>query len=209
MPVSLLNRLEAAWEVYLQEGYGLTETCSMAFSNPPDGRRIPGSVGLPIRGCEYRIGDSLPPGEVGEVRIRGPVVSSGYFPAAESKERWLHTGDLGYSDPHGYLHLVDRSKDVVVRLGLKVYPREVEEVLLEHSQVKEAAVIGRPYRHFGQSLEAYVVPEATDEKICPEALKAWCQGRLAKHKVPSRFRIVRELPKTTSGKIAKAELRKR
>jgi fatty-acyl-CoA synthase len=174
----------------------------------------PASCGRPFRGVEVRIVDAfgglVPDGADGEVLVRGDVVMSGYWDNPDASATtlangWLHTGDIGHLDG-GYLYLTDRAKDVIITGGSNVYPREVEEVLLTHPGVREAAVVGVPDREWGESVRAFVVVAAGDPT--PGELIEWCRGRLASFKKPREVILVTELPKNAAGKILKRELRR-
>lgn len=169
------------------------------------------SAGRPFACVEVIVADSsdrpLPSGEVGEILCRGDVVMAGYWqdPAATAETLaggWLHTGDLGAFDPDGYLSLKDRSKDVVISGGSNIYPREVEEVLLAHAQVREAAVIGRPDAEWGEVVVAYIVGDAT-----PKQLDELCLSRIGRFKRPRHYVFIETLPKNNYGKVLKRELR--
>jgi long-chain acyl-CoA synthetase len=171
-----------------------------------------GSAGRPFAGVEVRVADAadrpLPPGETGEVLARSDVVMAGYWQdpqasAAALRGGFLHTGDVGAFDADGYLTLKDRSNDLIVSGGSNVYPREVEEVLLRHTQVREVSVIGRPDREWGEVVVAYVVGGAS-----PADLDALCLDHIARFKRPKDYVFVDALPKNNYGKILKTELRK-
>jgi long-chain acyl-CoA synthetase len=199
------------------EGYGLSETASTTTFNISAERRKVLSIGKPIWGVEVRVvdldGKELPPGEdhVGEIVVRGHNVMKGYYRKPEAtaqavRDGWFHTGDLAYRDEDGYFFVVDRLKDLVIRGGYNVYPREVEEVLYTHPAVAEAAVVGRPDDRLGEEVLAYVAlkPGETAE---PEEIVAHCRERLAAYKYPREVRLLAELPKGPTGKILKRELR--
>jgi long-chain acyl-CoA synthetase len=199
------------------EGYGLSESTSTTTFNVNAEQRKVLSIGKPIWGVEVRVVDDsdspLPPGEenVGEIVIRGHNIMKGYYNKPEAtaeafKGGWFHTGDLAYMDKDGYFFIVDRKKDLVIRGGYNVYPREIEEVLFEHPAVAEAAVIGKPDEKLGEEVVAYVAfkPGASAE---PEEIIAFAKERLAAYKYPREVRIVDELPKGATGKILKKELR--
>ncbi|MFQ6230893.1 long-chain-fatty-acid--CoA ligase [Nocardia sp. NPDC002869] len=204
--------------VVILEGYGLSETSSSACFNISATERKVLSIGKPIWGVEMAIldadGRQLPTGpeQVGEVVVRGHCVMKGYFRRPDAtaqtiRDGWLHTGDLGYRDEDGYYFIVDRLKDLIVRGGYNVYPREIEEVLYEHPDIVEAAVIGRPDPRLGEEVEAFVVckPESTVDE---QALTEYAKQHLAAYKYPRAFHLVAELPKGATGKILKRELRR-
>ncbi|MBO0829878.1 MAG: long-chain fatty acid--CoA ligase [Streptosporangiales bacterium] len=217
MPAELLRAFEEAFGVVILEGYGLSETASAAsFNRSVDDRRFM-SVGRPMWGVEMRVVDEhdrpLSPGRdhVGEIVLRGHNVITRYRnrpdeTAETFRNGWFHTGDLGYVDEDGYLFIVDRKKDLVIRGGFNVYPREVEEVLYAHPAVAEAAVIGVPDEWLGEEVAAVVAlrPGVT---ATPDELVAYCEERLAAYKYPRTVRVLDELPKGPSGKILKPELR--
>jgi long-chain acyl-CoA synthetase len=199
------------------EGYGLSESTSTTTFNVNAEQRKVLSIGRPIWGVQVQVVDEddrpLPVGaaHVGEIVIRGHNIMKGYYGNPEAtaeafKNGWFHTGDLAYQDEDGYFFIVDRKKDLVIRGGYNVYPREVEEVLYEHPAVAEAAVIGRPDPKLGEEVLAFVAlkPGASAE---PADLVAHCKERLAAYKYPREVRIVAELPKGATGKILKKELR--
>jgi long-chain acyl-CoA synthetase len=200
------------------EGYGLSESASTTTFNVSAEQRKVLSIGRPIWGVEVRIVDDddkeVPPGpeHVGEIVIRGHNIMKGYYKKPEATAEafrggWFHTGDLAYRDEDGYLFIVDRKKDLIIRGGFNVYPREVEETLYEHPAVSEAAVIGKPDEKFGEEVVAVVAlkPGAT---TTAEDLIAYAKERLAAYKCPREVRIVDELPKGPTGKILKKELRR-
>ncbi len=203
--------------VVILEGYGLSETASTTTFNVSAEQRKVLSIGKPIWGVQVRVIDEqdkpLPPGleNIGEIVIRGHNVMKAYYQRPEETAEafrggWFHTGDLAYADEDGYLFIVDRKKDLVIRGGYNVYPREVEEVLFGHPAVAEAAVVGKPDPRMGEEVVAFVVlkPGAA---ASPEEIIAYCQERLAAYKYPREVRVVAELPKGPTGKILKRELR--
>ncbi|MGP8297998.1 long-chain-fatty-acid--CoA ligase [Streptomyces inhibens] len=205
--------------VAILEGYGLSETASAATFNISVEQRKVLSIGKPIWGVAVRVvddtGAELPPGpdQVGEILVRGHNVMKGYYKRPEEsaealREGWLHTGDLGYQDEDGYFFVVDRKKDLVIRGGYNVYPREVEEVLHTHPAVAEAAVIGRPDDRLGEEVVA-VVSLKPGAQATAEDLAAHCKRQLAAYKYPREIHLVDELPKGPTGKILKKELRAR
>jgi long-chain acyl-CoA synthetase len=184
-------------------------------AHPRHEQRI-GSVGVAQSAVEVEVrgesGEALPPGEVGEVCVRGDVVMAGYWddPAATAKslrDGWLWTGDLGAFDADGFLTLKDRSRDLIISGGSNIYPREVEEVLLTHPAVAEAAVVGRPDREWGEAVVAFIVPRGAPPST--EELDRVCLAQIARFKRPKEYRFVASLPKNNYGKVLKTELRRR
>ena len=201
-------------QVRVCDGYGCTEVTSTATMNPYSAPRS-GSVGLPLPGVEVRVvdelGTPLPPGEDGEVCVRSPGVMTGYWRSPEAtaeavRDGWMHTGDVGHLDEDGYLYVVDRLKDLIIRGGFNVYPRDVEDVLLEHPSVAQAAVVGRPDEVLGEEVVAFV---ALSGEATPEELVAWCRDRLGRHKHPREVRVVDHVPLTSVGKTDRKALRRR
>jgi acyl-CoA synthetase (AMP-forming)/AMP-acid ligase II len=217
MPAAAIGAFESRYGVPIVEGYGLSECTVVATANPLRGPRKPGTVGVPLPGQRVRILDSrdepVAAGESGEVVIQGPNVMRGYFGRSEETARtlrggWLHTGDVGRFDEDGYLVLVDRLKDMIIRGGENIYPKEIEDVLYAHPSILEAAVVARPHSVFGEEPVAFVAlaPGATAD---PDELIAHCKRSLARFKVPRAVYIEGELPKNAVGKIAKPALRRR
>lgn len=212
VPVEVARDFERVFGGEVCEGYGLTELSGIATTYVPGQTPKPGSVGTPLGGTELRIvsleGAPLPTGEVGEVQFRGPSVIPGYWENAEATAEafdaggWLATGDLGYVDDDGYLFLVDRKKDLILRGGYSVYPREVEEVLYAHPDVLEAAVVGIPDETLGEEVAALVVPRPGSSPDADE-LQAWVKERVAGYKYPRRVLFVDDLPKGPTGKVLK------
>ncbi len=214
LPVEVLRAVERQFGVGILEGYGLSETSPVASFNHPDRERKPGSIGTPIRDVQMAIFDQddreLPPGEVGEIVIRGPNVMKGYWrrpdaTAEAMRGGWFHSGDLAKMDEDGYFFIVDRKKDMIIRGGYNVYPREVEEVLYEHPAVAEAAVVGIPDAMLGEEVGAAVALKAGAEAT-PEELQAFVKERVAAYKYPRHVWLVSELPKGPTGKILKREI---
>ena len=215
MPTNAIHEFERRYRVPIVEGYGLSEGTVASTINPLHGKHKPGTVGLPFPGQEVAIagdaGQHLPYGEIGEVIIRGANVMRGYLgkPEATAKalrDGWLHTGDVGYLDADGYLVLVDRKKDMIIRGGENIYPKEVENVLHQHPAIHEAAVVGRPDPVYGEQPVAYAVlrPGA---HATPDELIEHCRASLAKFKIPRGLYLMDSLPKNTIGKILKEPLR--
>lgn len=208
---------EAKFAFPLVEGYGLSEAAPVVCLNPLDGVRKPGSIGLPLPGMEVKVVDDndkeVPPGEVGELVVRGPNVMAGYYnqpeeTAATLRNGWLHTGDLVRQDEDGYFYVVDRKKDMIILGGFNVYPREVEEVLLTHPDVLEAAVVGVGDPVKGETVKAFIVAREgaiVDRRQLQEFLKE----HVALFKIPRLFELVPELPKSPTGKVLKKLLKAR
>jgi long-chain acyl-CoA synthetase len=196
------------------EGYGCTESASIIASNPLGARRL-GSVGLPVPGCTVQIRDDtgqvLAPGQDGEICVQSPGVLSGYWHAPDAtaaalRDGWLHTGDIGHLDADGYLYVVDRKKDLIIRGGFNVYPRDIEDVLLAHPAVAQAAAVGRPDPRLGEEVVAFVAlrPDAT---ATPGELVEHAKGQLAATKYPREVRVVPAIPLTSVGKLDRKRLR--
>jgi long-chain acyl-CoA synthetase len=202
--------------VSIREGYGLSETAALVSTNPA-GREKPGSVGLPVPGTSVRILDDadqpLPAGEPGEVCVRSTAVMQGYWRAPEAtaeaiRDGWLHTGDIGYLDDEGYLFIVDRKKDLIIRGGFNVYPRDIEDALLEHPAVAAAGVVGRPDERRGEEVVAFVSLSSPDA-VSADGLVAWARERIGGYKYPREVHIVDTIPLTAVGKLDRKELRAR
>jgi oxalate---CoA ligase len=207
LPAAVLRRFESTTGIPVVETYGMTEAASMITANPLDGPRKPGSAGKPA-GTEVRI---VPPGQLGKIQIRGRGVITEYAqggkPGAFDPEGWLDTGDLGYLDDDGYLFLAGRSDDVINRGGEKIYPREIEEILLEQPGVRSAVVVGSPDEVLGSRPVAYVTGEPGLEKHgLEDKLRAVCEARLPKYKRPHAFYLVEHMPLGPTGKIQRRRL---
>jgi long-chain acyl-CoA synthetase len=198
------------------EGYGLSEAPTATHCNPLEGENRTGSIGLPLPGVEARIVDLddgttiLPAGEIGELVIKGPQVFAGYHNMPTETENtlrdgWLYTGDIARMDEDGYFYIVDRKKELIKPSGFQVWPREVEEVIMENPKVLEVGVAGVPDPYRGETVKAWVVLKP-GETATAEEIKEWCQGKLAKYKIPTEVEFRDELPKTTVGKILRREL---
>ncbi|WP_254762805.1 long-chain-fatty-acid--CoA ligase [Natrinema marinum] len=232
LPIEVLERFEDLWGVELYEGYGLTETSPVTHANRENARRK-GSIGQPLEGVEAKIVDEdfnkVPRVEegpidedeaaiheiTGELVIHGPNVMQEYYGLPEANEeaftesegkRWFHTGDIGYWDEDDFFYVVDREKHMIVTGGYNVYPREVEELLFEHEDVADAAVVGIPDERRGETVKAFIVP-TPDAEATPEDIKQYCLENLAEYKHPREVEFVKELPRTTTGKVQKFELR--
>jgi long-chain acyl-CoA synthetase len=231
LPLEVMRQFEELFEPDLMEGYGLTETAPVTHANRPDDRR-PGSIGKPLPGVDSTVVDhdfeEVAPVErgpvddetalddvVGEIVISGPNVMKQYYNRPEANEeafthdedgkRWFHTGDLGYYDADGFFFIVDREKHMIVTGGYNVYPREVEELLFEHPDVADAAVVGVPDERRGETVTAFVVRDAGAD-VTAEEIQEYCLNNLAEYKYPREVHFVDELPRTTTGKVQKFEL---
>src|SRR5438552_1270302 len=212
----IMRTFEEKFGIEVLEGYGMTETASSCSFNRPGDRKVL-SIGKPLWGVRMRVADDqggpLPPGRehVGEILIRGHNVMKGYLGRSEAtaealRDGWLHSGDLGYMDEDGFYFIVDRAKDLVIRGGYNVYPREIEEVLYAHPAILEAAVIGTPDERLGEEVVAVVALRPGAAATAAEII-AYTRERLAAYKYPREIRFMAELPKGPSGKILKAALR--
>jgi long-chain acyl-CoA synthetase len=214
MPVEVLRGFEEAFDCELLEGYGLSETSPVASTNHPGRPRKPGSIGTPLREVEMKVVDEddneVAQGEVGEIVIRGHNVMKGYWQRPDATEEamrggWFHTGDMARVDEDGYFFIVDRKKDLIIRGGYNVYPREVEEVLYEHPKIREAAVLGVPHGQWGEEIGAAVVLREGEE-LAPEEVSEYVKERIAAYKYPRLVWFMDELPKGPTGKILKREI---
>ena len=213
LPASVLEQITTATGLPVFEGYGLTEAAPGVTSTFVSGAPKAGSVGRPFPGVELRLvdeaGNDADPGDPGEIVIRGPNLFSGYWPDGADgpdADGWYATGDVAYADADGDLFLVDRRKDLVIVSGFNVYPREIEDVLQQHPDVAEAAVVGVPHPHTGEAVKAYVVARP-GTALTPESVQAFCETRLARFKRPTIVTVVAQLPHSVTGKVAKRRLR--
>ena len=216
MPVEIMRAFEAKFGCEILEGYGLSETSPVASFNRRGRERKPGSIGLPVDGVEMRLvddaGNAVAEDDVGEIQIRGHNVMKGYWHRPESTaeaidpEGWFSTGDIARIDEDGYFFIVDRKKELIIRGGFNIYPREIEEVLYEHPDVREAAVIGIPHPELGEEVAAAVALKSGAQST-PEALRDFVKQRVAAYKYPRRVWLVDELPKGPTGKIVKREIK--
>jgi long-chain acyl-CoA synthetase len=213
MPVEVMEEFEDAFGIEVLEGYGLSETCAIGTFNYP-GERKPGSIGKPVEGVEVKIVDDdrkeVPQGEIGEIAIKGANVMKEYWnkpeeTAKDLRDGWFHTGDMGHIDEDGYVFIDDRKKDMIIRGGENVYPREIEEVLYQHGGVKEVAVIGVAHERLGEEVGAAVVLKEQDS-VSADELREFTLEKLAKYKTPTKIWFLDELPKGPTGKILKREL---
>jgi long-chain acyl-CoA synthetase len=214
MPVEVLRGFEDGFAAIVLEGYGLSETSPVSSSNHPGKERKPGSIGTPIEGVEMRVVDDddepVEQGEVGEIVIRGHNIMKGYWQRPEATDEamrggWFHSGDMARTDEEGYFFIVDRKKDLIIRGGYNVYPREVEEVLYEHPKIREAAVVGVPHDEWGEEIGAAVVLH-DGEELSAEEISAYVKERIAAYKYPRVVWFLDDLPKGPTGKILKREI---
>lgn len=215
MPVEVMRAFNERFSVKILEGYGLSETSPVASFNQIDKPVKPGSIGVPVWGVGIRIvneaGEDVPTGEMGEILIKGHNVMKGYYnkpeaTAATIRDGWLYTGDIGKFDEDGYIYITDRVKDMIIRGGFNVYPREIEEVMVTHPAISLAAVIGIPHESHGEEVKAFVILSQGQE-ASPEEIIAWCRDNMAAYKYPRIVEIRQTLPMTATGKILKRELR--
>ena len=213
VPAEVLRSFEETFGCLVVEGYGLSESTCRSTFNPPDERRRPGSCGMPI-GNEMRVVDEedreLPDDEAGEIVMRGENVFKGYFKNDEATARafrggWFHTGDVGFRDPEGFYHIIDRKSDMIIRGGENIYPRVIDELLYQHPAVAEAAAFGVPDPLYGEEVAAFVVPREGRE-VSGEEVADYCREHLADFKCPKSVRVVAALPKGPTGKVLKREL---
>jgi len=214
LPVEVLRGFDEAFGAKILEGYGLSETTGMASFNQRDRERKPGSIGMPAGGTEMKVvdddGTEVPQGEPGEIVMRGPFVMKGYWNRDDAtdevmRDGWFHTGDIATVDDDGYFFIVARKKDLIIRGGYNVYPREIEELLFTHPGVLEAAVVGVPHDSLGEEVGAAVVLR-DDEHATPDELRDFAKSKLAAYKYPRIVWLLDELPKGPTGKILKREI---
>jgi long-chain acyl-CoA synthetase len=214
MPVEVMHGFEEKFGCKVLEGYGLSETSPVASFNHPDRERKAGSIGTPVAGVEMKVvdeeGNDLPTGQVGEIVIRGHNVMKGYWNRPDAtaeaiRDGWFHTGDMAKVDEDGYFFIVDRKKDMIIRGGYNVYPREIEEVLYEHPAVREVAVVGIPHDELGEEVGAAVALK-DGEKATPDDLRDYVKNQVAAYKYPRQVWFVDDLPKGPTGKILKREI---
>ncbi|MFJ2091122.1 long-chain fatty acid--CoA ligase [Streptomyces sp. NPDC087901] len=214
LPVEVLRQFGKVFGVGVQEGYGLSETSPVACFNPPGLPPRPGSIGRPVWGVQMKLIDdswqSVPGGGPGEIAIRGHNIMKGYYrrpddTAAVIRDGWFRTGDIARRDSDGYYYIVDRVKDLIIRGGFNVYPREIEEVLITHPAVSMAAVVGVPHATHGEDVKAFVI-RVPGTQLSGEELIAWSRERMAAYKYPRSVEFRDSLPLTSTGKILKREL---
>ncbi len=215
MPVEVMKAFESEFDCIILEGYGLSETAPVASFNHPDSERRPGTIGIPVRGMELRLvddnGKDVGEGDVGEIAIRGEGLMKGYWQQAEATaaaipDGWFRSGDLATRDEDGYYTIVDRKKEMIIRGGYNVYPREIEEALYEHPAVAEAAVVGMAHPELGEEVGAAVALKP-GKSVTTEELREHVKQRVAAYKYPRKIWIVDELPKGPTGKILRREVK--
>jgi long-chain acyl-CoA synthetase len=212
-----MDRFETLTGGKISEGFGLTETSPITHANPLFGLRKPGSIGVPVSDTDAKIVDleegqrDLAVGEEGELVIRGPQVMAGYWKRPDEtaqmiRDGWLFTGDIAKMDADGFFFIVGRKKDMIIAGGYNIYPREIDEILYEHPKVLEAAAVGVPDPHRGETVKAFVVVKP-GETLTEAEVVDFCRARLAAYKVPRSVEFRDELPKSTIGKILRRVLR--
>ncbi len=210
------QRFKEMFGIEITEGWGLTEAGANNSANPFDGVKKIGSIGLPMKGTKMKVvddqGNEVPTGQQGEILIAGPQIMKGYWNKPEEtakaiKDGWLYTGDVGYKDEDGYFFITERKKDLIIKGGENIAPREIEEVLYSHPCVNEAAVVGMPDEVYGEEIKAFVVL-APEKTATAEELIEYCQGKLKRFKSPKEIVFLDALPKSLVGKILRKELRK-
>ncbi|WP_162834412.1 long-chain-fatty-acid--CoA ligase [Amycolatopsis circi] len=216
LPVELIKEIDDRLGVRILEVYGLSETSPLATIGDPDAPSRPGSIGKPVWGVQLKLIKSdwtevTGPGEIGEIAVRGHNVMKGYHGRPEAtaeviRDGWFRTGDLARRDEDGWYYIVDRAKDMIIRGGYNVYPREIEEVLLTHPAVSLAAVVGVPHESHGEEVKAFVIPRSGAE-VTPRELMEWSKEQMAGYKYPRIVEVVDSLPTTATGKILKRQLR--
>lgn len=215
MPVEVMKAFEAKYRVPILEGYGLSETSPVATFNPFDGVRKAGSVGIPVWGVDVRVvdeqGEDVATDELGEIVIRGHNVMKGYYKREDAtaeafRNGWFYTGDIGRKDADGYIYIADRVKDMIIRGGFNVYPREIEEVMMTHPAISLVSVIGIPHDSHGEEVKAFVILHE-GQSISDSELVAWCKENMAAYKYPRHIEFRDSLPMTATGKVLKRELR--
>jgi long-chain acyl-CoA synthetase len=215
LPMEIIKAVQERFGVQILEGYGLSETSPVATFSDPDSNPRPGSIGIPVWGVEVKLIDpswNTVEGvdEIGEIAIRGHNIMRGYYNRPEAtaevmRDGWFRSGDLGKRDKDGFYYIVDRAKDMIIRGGFNVYPREIEEVLMTHPAVSLAAVIGVPDPSHGEEIKAYVIRTA-GATVTEDEMVAWAREQMAAYKYPRMVTFVESLPMTATGKLLKREL---
>jgi len=215
LPLEVIKEFETVFQTRIAEGYGLTESTSCVCLNKSGEGFKPGSIGPPVPGVEMKVFDEedreLQPGETGEIVIKGDVITKGYYNSPEEtaetiKDGWFHTGDLGYRDEDGFFYITDRKKDIIIRGGFNISPREIEEVLYTFDKVKEAAVIGAHDKSMREAVKAFIVLKEGENSSVKEIVD-FCKEHLSPYKVPKFVEFRESLPKSATGKVLRKELR--
>jgi long-chain acyl-CoA synthetase len=216
LPLAVLNDFKYKFGLKILEGYGMSEGSPVVTFNQPDIGFKAGSIGTPIWGVQVKLiddkGNEVPQGEKGELWYKGHNVMKGYYNRPDANadtitNGWLHSGDVAIKDEDGFYFIVDRTKDMIIRGGLNVYPRQVEEVMIQHEAVSLVAVIGIPDDQMGEEVKAFVVLNE-GKNVSEEELKEFTKARIASYKYPREIEFLKELPMSATGKILKKELRK-
>lgn len=214
-PIELINEFESRYSMRIIEGYGLTENSGGACLTPTEGTRKVGSAGVPMDSVQIKIFDEndneLPAGEIGEIVIRGEGVMKEYWKKPEETDQtlrggWLHSGDMGRFDEDGWLYIVDRKKEMIIRGGENIYPKELEDVLFAHPKILEVAVIGVPDQKYGEEIMVCAVPQS-DMKLTAEEIMDFCRQNMASFKIPRYVKFMDYIPKNIIGKVVKKELK--
>jgi long-chain acyl-CoA synthetase len=215
LPVEIISKVKERLGVTILEGYGLSETSPVATFSDPKQEPRPGSIGVPIWGVEVKLinddwSEVTEVGEIGEIAIKGHNIMKGYYGRPEAtaeaiQNGWFRSGDLARRDEDGFYYIVDRSKDMIIRGGFNVYPREIEEVLMTHPEVSLAAVVGVLHESHGEEVKAFVILTA-GAALTEDELIAWGKEQMASYKYPRLVTFVDSLPMTATGKILKREL---
>jgi len=215
LPMKVIKDFEEVFQTKINEGYGLTETTSAVGLNASGEGFRAGSIGIPYPSVKMKIFDDddneLPPGETGEIVIKGDMVSKGYYNNPEEtaeamRNGWFHTGDMGYRDEEGYIFITDRKKDIIIRGGFNISPREIEEILFTHPKVRDAAVLGVTDKSMRETVKAFVILEEGESAEQKEIID-FCKEHLSPHKVPKFVEFRESLPKSATGKVLKKELK--
>ncbi|HZG73620.1 MAG TPA: AMP-binding protein, partial [Chondromyces sp.] len=220
LPIEVKNKFELLTGAAIVDAYGLSEASPLTHSNPVNGKRVPGSMGLPVTNTDCKIVDidkgetELPVNTPGELIIKGPQVMKGYWNRPDEtantlRDGWLYTGDVAYINEEGYCFIVSRKKEVIIAGGYNIYPRDVEEVIFMHSAVKEVVVVGVPDEYHGEIVKAYIMLNEEHVNITEEDIIQFCRGRLARYKVPRAIEFTDEIPKSAVGKILRRKLLER
>lgn len=215
LPLQVLNDFEEKFEVPIIEGYGMSEGSPVVTFNTLESERKPGSVGLPVKDVQVFVvdenGSEVPNGEKGELLYKGPNVMKGYYKKPEENKKalkngWMHSDDIAIKDEDGYFYIVDRTKEMIIRGGLNVYSREVEEIIMKHNAISIVAIIGIPDKIMREEIKAFVVLK-DNESLTDKEIIEWTKDKVAAYKYPRIIEIVKHLPMSATGKILKKEHR--